>query len=467
MAFLGTQLVVKTNFCAAVQVNEFGTVISSAGRSIPSNTNPIDLIIPNDRRRVVQSLAHAKATGNKIATSIHSLLEDLGQVFTTCFFNEQGGALIFVYTLCESVSSQQDCLLATQKSQSPSFEKRRFRATNEEMKNDNALAMSLERHLSLLETYRSSSSGEREDVSQHKRKRVPSQISLQIPAPPPTPDQNYTKPPRHFCNDDDEWGHFVFPENEPGFNLPPVIHDRPRLKPDTTAQPKCIHHHYNAPQQHKYRKPFMVPAFSPTLLPTLPPRYPINSNTSRQEASIQSQPPPKNSEEAAMMLIDLDAVLPRQQSIENYEKEFADIQTKQCSTQNYNNLDNILETVLPRPESITAFENAMQVPNANDVTHEIKLQVPICSSSSSSSCARSIDESFCMQTQSAYIPTKNMKRQLSGNFVNYSPPSRRRHLLPSSTQNNSSKRPSAFVVSAQLEEKKVARSTRPRVHIVG
>jgi len=109
--------------------------------------------------------------------------------------------------------------------------------------------------------------------------------------------------PRSPRDDDEDWGHFVFPDGEPDFNLPP-IEAAPRISHD--AQPK-------------------------------------------------DEPPA-----STRVVIDIDSLLPRQQSIDDYRRALETMPPAPAVRYSALKLDSLINTVLPRPESIAAFRASMR-----------------------------------------------------------------------------------------------------------
>lgn len=147
-------------------------------------------------------------------------------------------------------------------------------------------------------------------------------------------------------SDDDEsdWGHFVFPDGEPDFNLPPI-------SPTVITQRSHRAAAYRAAIERE--RSFM-------------------STEGAKESDLSYEAQPKEGQrnghmrsiarlpDSTRVVIDLDSVLPRQQSIDNYQRAVAAMAPAPAVRYSSLALDNLISNVLPRPESIADFRASMR-----------------------------------------------------------------------------------------------------------
>ena len=380
-AELGSKLVLTTTFCAAVDVDESGAVAAAAGLVVPRRVNPIDLIADRDRRRVVETFARAKTAGHTVSSAVHDMT-DIGQVLTTCAFRQAGGALLFVYACSTAADGRRADL---------SFCDDDHKSDDDD-DSDDQIAASFQRELSLVDV-RGAQHQRGGDV--RKRKRERSTVSFASPNSVTASSSSASRPcfdetkadksPRsqqRMLQDDDEWGHFVFPD-EPAFDLPPIGHavspttskSSPgpiRVTVDAAAQPKGgsavpLRTYFTDDEDDEYDDyDDDDDALDDLDLPSSytdgesetphPPKWTPTTACTQLETSLDFRDDPRGGK----YVIDLDSVLPRQQSIENYEAAVRALPPAPAPAYETVQLDSILDAVLPRPESLLAFRDTMR-----------------------------------------------------------------------------------------------------------
>lgn len=145
-------------------------------------------------------------------------------------------------------------------------------------------------------------------------------------------------------DDDNDWGHFVFPEGEPDFNLPPI--------------PSAV----ITQRSHRAAAYRAAIERERTIMST--------AGDKESDLSYEAQPkddqcnghvrPTARPPDSTRVVIDLDSVLPRQQSIDNYQRALAAMAPAPAVRYSSLALDNLISNVLPRSESIAAFRASMR-----------------------------------------------------------------------------------------------------------
>jgi len=422
-AEVGSKLTLTTSFCAAVDVDETGAVAAAAGLVVPRRVNPIDLIADRDRRRVVETFARAKASGHTVSSAIHDMT-DVGRVLTTCAFRPSGGALLFVYACStddDQIDDDDDDTLNASFSRNLSLDDVRedergspqggsstspssySSGRRSGVASSSSAADPHSRGGASTSTWNTSSSSSQKtppttfrpppsssvvnhsssSSQKNKRKRQPSAVAIggatfderALAAAAGRTSAAAAKGERERgrgaasspSSSDDEWGHFVFPDGD-GVDLPPVpLVGHP--PPDAVAQPKR-----NASGERRQRPPGGRRR----------PRPPQSDDDDDGDVVVHDVQYDDDERPAQrpFPLIDLDSVLPRQQSIEKYEASLRSYEAKSLTAtrdtvapttreetpwtppppQPYDGaqLDSLLDAVLPRPESLVAFRDTMR-----------------------------------------------------------------------------------------------------------
>lgn len=314
------RLISRGNCICLLDVDDRGLVVQALGglddvkASALVGASPLVVVSDEQRNQVRAAFSEARRSGATRVSRTHrcaAALNANATALSTCAFADGGGGcVILVY-----VASH----------------RRPDASTDARMAKSPSLA-AIARSLSIQDT----------DATSKKRKRALSMACFDAPklqAPRGCDAKHHpqarlfdessswsseaSSPPRRAgFDEDDDWGHFVFPDGEPDFSLPPI-----------GAPNRSRGGHADRDAR----------------------REPSNEAQPKDDASATPRRPPP-----MRVVIDIDSLLPRQQSIDNYQRAIAAMAPAPALRYSALALDNLVSTVLPRPESIAAFRASMK-----------------------------------------------------------------------------------------------------------
>lgn len=275
---VGRELAAHGELCSLVAVDARGVVVDFVGSAakklglVKHVSSPLEVVAEGERQRV------AKGFANRVKCQIHKCSGIDALALSSCASIEDDNTVIFLY-----VAPHRTTLEGFDKrEQAPKKRKRTASKFFDEAA-----------HVPPAATYRRSQSSSSSFSSEGGTMRRPR------------------------GDDEDDWGHFVFPDGEPEFNLPPV----PRVTQRSHRAAACRE---------------------------------ASDDSSSEILADASQ-----DEEDDPVVINIDTLLPSPQSIENYERALAAMGPAPAVRYSALALDSLLTAVLPRPESIADFRASM------------------------------------------------------------------------------------------------------------